>query len=141
MDLTMFSKIRTILPLFAITLLAFAAPSNAQQIKQLRAKQMHQMISSGDVVIIDNRPSPLFEMGHIPHALNMEYFEPNSAQNVMTKDMLEPFQDKTIIFYCSKGYRAHNAARQAIKWGVSTDVFWLKEGWPEWQAYTKSTNN
>ena len=137
----MFSKIATILPLFAITLLAFAAPSNAQQIKQLRAKQMHQMISSGEVVIIDNRPSPLFKMGHIPNALNMEYFEPNSAQNVMTKDLLEPFQDKTIIFYCSKGYRAHNAAQQAVKWGVLSDIFWLKEGWPEWQAYTKSTNN
>jgi rhodanese-related sulfurtransferase len=57
----------------------------------------------------------------------------------MTREMLEPFQGKPLIFYCSGALRAYHGANQAMEWGISPRIFWFKGGWLEWQAFTNSS--
>jgi rhodanese-related sulfurtransferase len=133
----MFFKVLT-LPFLLIILMACKPQAHAEGMKEIDARQVYQMINSGDAIIIDNRHASLYENGHIPQALNMTYFKPDSPQNLMTREMLEPFQDKPLIFYCSGALRAYHAAQKAIEWNISADIYWFKGGWPEWQAFTNS---
>lgn len=129
-------KIVALTLLFCLTV--FITPVKAEDLRILDAQQVYQMINSSDVVLIDNRAFALYERGHIPHALHMEYFKPQSEQNKMTAEMLKPFQGKTLIFYCSGRVRAYHAATQAMEWEISPDIFWFKGGWQEWTNYTNS---
>lgn len=128
-------------PALTASLLFFAFSSKANEPAVIHAEQVHQMLGSDKVILIDNRPAPMFEAGHLPQALSMTYFEPGSPQNEMTRDMLEPFKGKKLIFYCSGANRAYHAGQKALEWGISSKVFWFKGGWPEWQEYTASIQN
>ncbi len=120
------------------SLSVFATTGGTAELREMNAAQVSRMLRRKDVAIIDNRQAELFEAGHIPGALHMVYHKPGSAQNRMTAEMLAPFRDKTLIFYCSGGNRACYGAGKALEWGISSEVFWFKGGWPEWQEHLQT---
>ncbi|HNT29080.1 MAG TPA: rhodanese-like domain-containing protein, partial [bacterium] len=87
-----------------------------------------------DVVFIDNRPDPDFCAGHIPGAVNLTYFAPDTPGNRLTAEALKAFAGKKLVFYCKGVLRAKNAVEAARSWGIDPKLlFWFKDGFPAWQ--------
>lgn len=79
-----------------------------------------------DVVLLDVRPTPEYQAGHIPGAISIPYDE-------LPDRVMELSPDKTIVAYCRGPYCAY--ADDAL--GTLADLGWqiarLEEGVMEWQ--------
>lgn len=113
----------------------WVVPANASPVPIATLETVQTLVSSSDVVLIDNRPPALFQQGHIPGAINLPYKRSEFEESVMTKETLEQFKGKTLVFYCSGNKTAFNASAQASEWGWSADkIYWFKDGFPAWAA-------
>ncbi len=113
--------------------LIWTLPASAGSVQIVTLEETRELALRENVVLIDNRAPELFQLGHLPKAVNLTYKEQGSEENVMTKDSLEPFRGKTLIFYCSGNMRAFHANNVAIEWGWKPEtVFWFKDGFPVW---------
>ncbi len=114
--------------------LIWTLPASAGSVQIVTLEETKNLALREDVVLVDNRAPDLFQLGHLPKAVNLTYKEQGSEENVMTKDSLGPYKGKTLIFYCSGNRRAFHASNAAIKWGWRPEkVFWFKEGFPFWK--------
>jgi rhodanese-related sulfurtransferase len=100
------------------------------------------MANLGKVVIVDARKKGEYVEKHIPGAINIPYKE-KSAKSVNfdeTKDKWDiskyPADKNTpIVVYCNgpKCWKSYKSVVRLVKAGY-TNVYWLREGFPGWQA-------
>jgi rhodanese-related sulfurtransferase len=93
-------------------------------IQSLTAQQAHELISRGDVEIIDVRDPGEWSGGHLPGArlvpLDQLRASPKSA---LTRD--------SVLFVCAAGVRSQTAARIAAAHGLTT-IYNLSSGTRGW---------
>ncbi|WNF35875.1 rhodanese-like domain-containing protein [Bacillaceae bacterium IKA-2] len=88
-----------------------------------------QYMPEWDFVLIDSRPPPVFEAGHINGSINIPDGEFDDRVQMLPED-----KDKMLIFYCG-GLHCHlspASANKAIEIGY-TNVWVYQEGTPFWE--------
>jgi rhodanese-related sulfurtransferase len=93
-------------------------------IKPLTAQQAHELISSGDIEIIDVRDPSEWSGGHLPGArlVPLEQLRA-SPKSALTRD--------GVLFVCAAGVRSQTAARIAASHGLTT-IYNLSSGTRGW---------
>jgi rhodanese-related sulfurtransferase/predicted transcriptional regulator len=83
-------------------------------------------LRNGEVVLVDVRPAPEFEAGHIEGARSIPIDE-------LEDRLAELPADREVVAYCRGPYCAY--AHQAVRrlHGVGRPARRLQEGWPEWR--------
>ena len=93
-------------------------------IQSLTAQQAHELISRGDVEVVDVRDPGEWSGGHLPGArlvpLDQLRASPKSA---LTRD--------GVLFVCAAGVRSQTAARIAASHGLTT-IYSLSSGTRGW---------
>ncbi len=94
------------------------------------AKLVDQGPEKGNYVLIDSRPLPRFQQGHIPTSINLPY--PTFDKFV---DRLPKEKDKLVVFYCQgiTCMMSPMSLRRAEAMGY-TNLKVYREGIPEWQT-------
>lgn len=83
-----------------------------------------------DIVILDVRTSEEFAQGHIPGAVNLDFFAPDFAEKV------KGYEDKAVLIHCASGGRSGQTINM-IKDGKFAAIYHLKSGFTGWQAAGK----
>lgn len=81
-----------------------------------------------DLLILDVRTKGEFESGHLPGAINMDFFGPLFEREINALD-----RDRPIIIYCQTGRRSESATEVLKKAGFSK-VSDLKGGFKAWKS-------
>ena len=117
-----------------------AFPGQAEdEVRIIDRKQTEHFLRSG-AVFIDNRPEEKFVQGHIEGAVNLPFFVAGDPENTMTREnLLQTIgTSKVVVFYCTGHLRAYHAVKQARQWGVTTEMYWYKNGYQEWKNFYPS---
>ena len=83
-----------------------------------------------EIVILDVRTSEEFAQGHIPGAINLDFFAPDFAQKI------KGYEDKSVLVHCASGGRSGQTI-SLIKDGKFAAIYHLKSGFTGWQAAGK----
>ena len=83
-----------------------------------------------DIVILDVRTYEEFAQGHIPGAVNLDFFAPDFAEKV------KGYEDKPVLIHCASGGRSGQTVSM-IKDGKFAAIYHLKSGFTGWQAAGK----
>lgn len=94
--------------------------------EDINAQTFAAKINGENVVLLDVRTPQEFATGHIPNATNLNYNDPNFAQNVNALD-----KSKTYLVYCKSGVRSGNAANLMQSSGFNT-IYTLQGGIMGW---------
>lgn len=81
-----------------------------------------------DLLVLDVRTKREFDAGHLPGAINMDFFGPLFEREVNALD-----RDRPIIIYCQTGRRSESATEIFKKAGFSK-VSNLKGGFKAWKS-------
>ncbi|MCW5515482.1 rhodanese-like domain-containing protein [Muriicola sp. Z0-33] len=84
-------------------------------------------IRRNDVQLVDVRTPKEYNEGHIPNAVNIDYY--NSPEFIKQFKKLDP--DKPLFLYCRSGARSLKSARRLIDMGFKK-VYDLKGGYLQW---------
>ncbi len=93
--------------LFLVTFLFFLYTDTAkaqEKINEIDATQLSVLMAEQSVVILDARTEQEYNGGHIPGAININYYDENAAEK-----MLELNKDTAVYVYCQAGGRARKA--------------------------------
>lgn len=82
-------------------------------------------------LLIDVRTPEEFEQGHLPSAVNINYFDSNFAEKVNKLP-----KNKKVYLYCKTGIRSEKAAKVFDKAGF-TKTYMLEGGILAWKAAGK----
>lgn len=93
--------------------------------------ELRTRIEKGDVVLVDVRPNPEYEAGHIEGARNIPIDE-------LDDRLAELPQDRNLVAYCRGPFcaYAHEAVRIFESSGLNATR--LDGGWPEWKLDSQS---
>jgi rhodanese-related sulfurtransferase len=96
--------------------------------------QFRSAIDSKTALILDARPSVIFEQGHVPEALNLARDDFAHDYRELTV-VLQAAHDKPIIVYCSGGdcHDSRLVANALLSLGFP-NVSVFTGGWEEWSA-------
>ena len=93
----------------------------------LDPREYKSEISKGDVQLVDVRTMREYRSGHIPKALNIDFFQQSSFVQAFEKlDKTKP-----VYLYCRSGNRSLKAAKRIVKMGFE-EVYDLKGGILSW---------
>jgi rhodanese-related sulfurtransferase len=95
--------------------------------QELARDDLERLLSSGDVVLIDVRPTLEYGHGHIPGALAVPVEE-------LPERLTELPRDKRIVAYCRGTYCLFADEAVALLRANGFDAIRLQGGWPEWLA-------
>jgi rhodanese-related sulfurtransferase/DNA-binding HxlR family transcriptional regulator len=100
-----------------------------EDVDSIGREHLLERLARGDVVLVDVRPEPEYEAGHIEGAKSIPLEE-------LERRLAELPPDSEIVAYCRGPYCAfaHEAVRQLRAAGRSARR--LEEGWPEWRLAT-----
>ena len=106
--------------------LADAYLGDRSQLESVDKKELAQRLRSGNVVVLDVRPSVEFAAGHIRGAVSIPVSE-------LSRRLSELPRDRQVVAYCRGQYcvYADDAVRVLQKKGY--DAVRLEDGYPEWQ--------
>ncbi|MBK8806201.1 MAG: thioredoxin [Bacteroidales bacterium] len=121
---TFIKKIAIILAMF-LPLFSF---SQVYQTKNIGAQEFFDSIQNKDVSILDVRTLNEFNGAHIAKAININIYDPNFQNSVLTLP-----KDKPVYVYCLSGNRSLHAANFLIQSGY-TKVYNLTRGIISWNA-------
>lgn len=99
----------------------------------LSPSEFSEIVKKGGV-ILDVRTPGEVEDGHIPSAINIDYYGDNFETNVITLD-----KDAEIYVYCRSGKRSASAAAILNNQGY-TNVYNLLGGFNAWKSAGLPTN-
>lgn len=83
-----------------------------------------------ETVILDVRTSEEFAQGHIPGAVNLDFFAPGFAEKV------KEYEGKSVLVHCASGGRSGQTV-SLIKDSKFTAIYHLKSGFTGWQSAGK----
>jgi rhodanese-related sulfurtransferase len=100
-----------------------------EEVDAIGREELVERMRSGDVVLVDVRPSEEFDAGHIEGARSIPFDE-------LEDRLAEVPADREVVAYCRGPFcaYAHTAVRQLRASGRSARR--LEDGWPEWQLAT-----
>lgn len=106
---------------------AAAYLGNRSALETLTRAELRERMLAGDVVVLDVRPEPEFQAGHVAGAVSV----PLNSLAARLKDLPG---DRTIVAYCRSEYCvfADDAVRALKEEGFPAAR--LEEGYPEWAA-------
>jgi len=102
-------------------------------VREITAKKLYNLIIKNEpIVIVDLRTNKEFSEGHIPLAINIDYY--SHQLDALLSNLPK---DKTIICYCSHGLRSKNVAMKLKSKGYMKVMSlygglsdWIKRGYP-----------
>lgn len=99
-----------------------------EEVDAIGREELIERLQSGDVVLVDVRPSEEFAAGHIDGARSIPLDE-------LQRRLAELPADREVVAYCRGPFcaYAHEAVRQLHAAG--RDARRLEEGWPEWRLH------
>jgi len=117
-------------------------------IEHIHSKELVAM-SINDVVLFDVRQHEEFLVSHIQGSI---WLDPDMTLSQFSKEFKDQLKDKTIVFYCSVGWRSSKmasdvqrfVARSKAKatYNLTGGVFaWHNQGLPLVDQYSKDTTN
>ncbi len=105
----------------------FGKKPTPDNIVVLEKKEYKQAMASQEVQPVDVRTAREFNSGHIPGAINVDFFKPSSFKKVFS----DIDKDKPVYLYCQSGNRSLKAAKKLVDMGFSI-VYDLKGGYKDW---------
>lgn len=84
--------------------------------KYITPQDAYTMMNTQDVRVVDVRETFEYQMGHIPHSINI----PLSTLNMISSVIKD--KDETLLIYCRSGNRSKTASLKLIESGY-TDVY------------------
>ena len=119
--------------LFLLSFLFFIYTDTAkaqEKFNEIDATQLSVLMAEKSVLILDTRTEQEYNSGHIPGAININYYDENAA-----KKMLELDKNAPVYVYCQAGGRARKACDFLVNSGfknvyhLSGDIIgWEKAG-------------
>lgn len=88
-------------------------------------------VAEGHVIILDVRTAGEVSEGHIPNAINVDYYATDFKMKV---DHLD--RDRTILLYCAAGSRSSKAMKLMSDMGFKA-LYNLKGGYSAWKSAGK----
>ncbi len=100
---------------------------NAQTVIDVTPEMARDLIGSVDnLLILDVRTPEEYAAGHIPGAVNVNFFDPQFDRKIMDLDPVE-----TCLIYCKGGVRSGKAIPSIVKRGIKT-IYHLNSGFTGW---------
>ena len=93
----------------------------------LPVQEYRSAISKDEVQLVDVRTEREYRSGHIPKALNIDFFQRSAFKDAFAK--LD--KNKPVYLYCRSGNRSLKAAKRIVKMGFK-EVYDLKGGILSW---------
>lgn len=126
---------KVLLVFIAISAVALFSGCTSQQSQVFKTispdeayKLIQENVNNPDFVIIDIRTPQEFKAGHIPNAINIDYYSPAFKQEL---DKLD--KSKTYLIYCRTGHRSGNTMPIMKELGFQ-NVYELGGGITAWVA-------
>jgi len=108
-------------------------PMPTPQIRQVSATEFRSSVQSPDVVLLDIRTPEEYAEGHLPGAINLDFYAPDFASQLASLD-----KSKSYSLYCRSGSRSGEALH-LMRQLEFTDVAELRGGILAWQSQGQST--
>ncbi|HET6244264.1 MAG: rhodanese-like domain-containing protein [Bacteroidetes bacterium] len=102
--------------------------SIAQEPGNIDAKEFSRLINEKNGVVIDIRTPEEFSTGHIPGAVNINYYNEDFLQQIVKQFS----NDMPLFLYCASANRSTKAMKQ-MKENNFTQVYNLIKGIPAWK--------
>ncbi len=102
------------------------APSATTQIEEMSAEKFYERIKQGNVVVIDVRTPREYAEGHIPGAINIDFYAPDFESKIAALD-----KDKEYLVHCRSGNRSRRSMQVFKKHGFKK-IGHLTHGINEW---------
>ncbi len=80
------------------------------------------------IVLLDVRTEDEYVRGHIPNAINMDFYNPNFKTDIKKLD-----KDKSYLIYCAAGGRSKKTSR-LLKDNGFNKVYNLQQGFNNWNG-------
>ena len=112
--------------IFVILFSFFFAYGQAENVRQLNAAELDNILNSNKITLIDVRTRGEFANGHLVDAGQLNYY----SLDFRKKLLLLP-KEQAVYLYCNTGYRSQRAAEILKKNGYE-HVYNLEHGIMEW---------
>ena len=108
-----------------------------EQVKHIDANQF-TTLKSDQVVIFDVRETEEFDVSHLKGAVRVS---PDISKKDFIKNFAQLIPGKTMVFYCSVGYRSSALAAQILKNFPSNEIYNLQGGIFSWHNERRNLVN
>ncbi len=68
-------------------------------VEEIKTEALAKLVGEGKAIIVDSRPAPKYDEGHIPGAISIPLAKLMAAGEEGAK-LLAPYQDRQLVFYC-----------------------------------------
>lgn len=116
----------------ALSLLA-ADQSSGAKFKDIGVEEFDKLRAMENVVILDVRTAKEFKAGHIPNAINLDWYKRDFAEQVAKLD-----KDKVYLVNCAVGGRSAKACQRMEQLNFKT-LYNLQGGYKAWDKAGKPT--
>ncbi len=117
--------------IFTIALLLLATSckneENTGEIKLVTPEEMHTLLDSKDVQLVDVRTPEEYSEGFIEHSQNIDFNSPTFDEDILKLDKTKP-----VILYCKGGGRSAKCAKKLSEAGF-IKIYDLKGGITQWK--------
>ncbi len=96
------------------------------QFQDISPHQFQSLVANKDHIVLDVRSKEEAELGHIPHSIQMDFFDPSFKQHIGDLD-----KSKTYLVYCRSGNRSTQTCKLMEKMGFQ-QIYNLKGGYIAW---------
>jgi thioredoxin 1 len=115
--------------IFALLLLSCVNSVDTSKLTKLNAPEFSEKIKTlQNAPLIDVRTSDEFKNGHLPNAVNIDWYNNDFVNKLAELDKNAP-----VLIYCHSGARSSSAAAKMIKDGF-TEIYELRGGISEWNT-------
>ena len=106
-------------------------PADAAKVAKIDLEQFDHKRQEKNAVVLDVRTPEEFARGHVPGAVNLDFFDPQFRAKI---DKLD--RHKTYLVHCAKGVRSRQAASQMQKLDFPS-LFDFSGGFEQWKKAGK----
>jgi rhodanese-related sulfurtransferase len=102
--------------------------NQSEAIELITPAEMKEISEIEGIQLVDVRTPAEYKEGHLPNALNIDFFDPNFEVNIQKLDKTKP-----VIVYCQRGSRSAKCASQLIANGF-VKIYDLDRGFSKWKS-------
>lgn len=115
---------------FFLFLLSFTACSQSERntYHNVDDKVFSEQMKNEHTVILDVRTPEEYKAGHIPHAVPMNFYDPDFAKKAEALD-----KNQTYLVYCASGGRSAKASVMMAEKGIK-EIYNLEGGYNHWSG-------
>jgi rhodanese-related sulfurtransferase len=119
---------QTLLSLLLAVTVASCEETAATGYENLDNKTFITRMQEPGIVLLDVRTEDEYVRGHIPNAINMDFYNPNFKTDIKKLD-----KDKSYLIYCAAGGRSKKTSR-LLKDNGFNKVHNLQQGFNNWDG-------